>query len=85
MEGVGSPSIDYMLCLDAMKLAQSKGLHRRPASAWNLAPSVVTSRSCLWWVIYGFERQNACRAGRPLVSLATTLSCNSRALTQSGN
>lgn len=50
-----------------MRLAQSKGLHRQPAAAWNLSDLAIQSRSFLWWTIYGFERVNASRAGRPLV------------------
>lgn len=76
VEGIGCPSIDYGLCLDAMKLAQSKGLHRQPAAAWNLGEPVTLARSYLWWTIYGFERQNALRAGRPLVSQARFMLSN---------
>lgn len=68
VEAIGCPSIDYMLCSSAMRLAVSKGLHRQPAAAWNLSTLAVQSRSFLWWAIYGYERQNASRAGRPLVS-----------------
>src|ERR1700761_3790528 len=68
VEAIASPSIDYMLCSSAMKLAQSKGLHRHPAAAWKLSPMAVQSRSLLWWALYGYERQNAHRSGRPLVS-----------------
>ena len=69
VEGIGCPALDYMLCSSAMKLAQSKGLHRRPAATWKLAPSVVASRGLLWWTIYTLERHNSCRSGRPLVCL----------------
>ena len=70
VEAVGCPALDYMLCSSAMKLAQSKGLHRRPAATWKLAPSVVASRGLLWWTIYTLERHNSCRSGRPLVCFA---------------
>lgn len=67
VEGIGSPSLDYMLSLSALKLAESKGLHRQPAAAWNLGDTAVQIRRYMWWAIYGFERLNAYRSGRPLV------------------
>ncbi|KIW33838.1 uncharacterized protein PV07_00657 [Cladophialophora immunda] len=66
VESIGTPSVDYMLCVNAMKLAESKGLHRQPANAWNLSPSAVRLRSRLWWAIYIYERHIAFRSGRPL-------------------
>ncbi|KAH4094357.1 hypothetical protein HBH96_204360 [Parastagonospora nodorum] len=75
VEGVACPSLDFMLCLDAMKLALSKGFHRKPPRAWNLAPHVIRSRSTLWWAIYSFERVNAFRSGRPLAICDEEITC----------
>ncbi|KAJ9616191.1 hypothetical protein H2204_013986 [Knufia peltigerae] len=66
VEGIGTPSLEYMLCLSALKLAESKGLHRKPSSAWNLSESAVQYRSNLWWAIYIYERNIAFRSGRPV-------------------
>lgn len=70
-ECIGTPSLDYMLCLSAMKLAESKGLHRQPSTAWNLSESAVQSRGNLWWAIYIYERHIAFRSGRALVCQST--------------
>ncbi|RVX67823.1 hypothetical protein B0A52_07751 [Exophiala mesophila] len=66
-ESISSPALDYMLNLNAMKIAESRGLHRKPAAAWNLTESALQTRSYNWWSIYGHERSNASRWGRPLV------------------
>ncbi|KIW90829.1 uncharacterized protein Z519_08612 [Cladophialophora bantiana CBS 173.52] len=75
VEAIGCPSIDYMLCSCAMKLAQAKGLHRQPAAAWNLSKPAIQSRSFLWWTLYGYERMNASRSGRPLSISDEDITC----------
>jgi hypothetical protein len=68
VECVGTPALEYMLCVNGLKLAESKGLHRKPARDWNLEPSEVCTRAHLWWTLYILERHFAFRAGRPVVS-----------------
>ncbi|ETI21720.1 hypothetical protein G647_08067 [Cladophialophora carrionii CBS 160.54] len=67
VESIGAPALDYMLSLNAMKLAESKGLHRQPTATWNLGESALQTRSFIWWSVYGLERFNAFRWGRPLI------------------
>ncbi|KIW86369.1 hypothetical protein Z517_01765 [Fonsecaea pedrosoi CBS 271.37] len=66
VDGIGNPSLEYMLCVSSMKLAESKGLHREPAIAWNLDQSAIRTRAHLWWSIYIYERHTAFMSGRPL-------------------
>ncbi|KEF51074.1 uncharacterized protein A1O9_12856 [Exophiala aquamarina CBS 119918] len=75
VEAIGCPSIDYMLCSSAMRLAISKGLHRQPPAAWNLSKVAVQTRSFLWWSIYCYDRLNASRAGRPLAIDDNDVTC----------
>ncbi|RTE70341.1 hypothetical protein BHE90_015271 [Fusarium euwallaceae] len=65
-EGVSWPSLHYMLCSSAMRLAETKGLHRQPPLSANLNDTVLYSRSCTWWGIYCYDRYSAVRLGRPL-------------------
>jgi hypothetical protein len=54
-----------MLCSNAARLAQSKGLHRQAAKAWNLPESEILHRNWLFWAIYCCEKAIAARSGRP--------------------
>lgn len=67
-ELLGSPSIEYMLCGAATRLAQSKGLHREPSAAWRLPESEILHRQCIFWTIYCYDKALALRCGRPSVS-----------------
>ncbi|KAK6365277.1 hypothetical protein LTS17_011510 [Exophiala oligosperma] len=73
VESIGSPALDYMLSLSAMKIAESKGLHRHPAATWNLDDAALQTRSYIWWSVYGLERFNSFRWGRPLDN---SITCN---------
>lgn len=73
MELLGSPSIEYMLCGAAARLAQSKGLHRKPAAAWCLPEAEIVHRGCIFWAIYCYDKAMALRCGRPSVSEKTLL------------
>ncbi|KAK6365711.1 hypothetical protein LTS17_011098 [Exophiala oligosperma] len=75
VEAIGYPAIDYMLCSSAMRLAVSKGLHRQPPAGWKLGAEAIRSRSMLWWAIYGYERMNANRSGRPLCTDDRDITC----------
>ncbi|OCT45439.1 putative fungal specific transcription protein [Cladophialophora carrionii] len=75
VESIGTPALDYMLSLNAMKLAESKGLHRQAAATWNLGESALQTRSYIWWSVYGLERFNAFRWGRPLSIEDRAITC----------
>ena len=72
-EGLGNPALEYMLCANAARLAQGKGLHRRPASTWNLTKQDALHFSWLFWAIYYCDKHIAHRSGRPSVSYMTLL------------
>lgn len=55
------------MCASAVRLAQSKGLHRQPARDWNLDTSETLHRNWLFWAIYVHEKQVTHRSGRPSV------------------
>ncbi|EXJ56176.1 hypothetical protein A1O7_09107 [Cladophialophora yegresii CBS 114405] len=75
VESIGTPALDYMLSLNAMKLAESKGLHCQPAATWNLGESALQTRRYIWWSVYGLERFNAFRWGRPLSIEDKAITC----------
>jgi hypothetical protein len=68
VDGIGSPSLEYMLLSVAVRLAQSRGLHLKAPAAWNLDESEAQNRSWLFWGIYVFDKHVAYRSGRPSVS-----------------
>jgi hypothetical protein len=68
MEAIGSPSLEYMLCSSAARLALSKGLHRKPSIQWGLSEVETLQRSLLFWSVYCYDRQISSRSGRPPVS-----------------
>ncbi|PVH76694.1 hypothetical protein DL98DRAFT_464707 [Cadophora sp. DSE1049] len=70
-EGVGSPSLEYMLCSGALRLAQSKGLHRQAGSAWGMSSQEIEQRNWLFWMIYTYEKHIAHRSGRASVNFGT--------------
>ena len=65
VEGLGSPALEYMLCANAARLAQAKGLHRQPSRSWRLPESEIIQRNWLFWTIYCVEKLIAYRSGRP--------------------
>ena len=67
-EGLGNPALEYMLCTNAARVAQAKGLHRRPADTWNLSKHDELHFGWLFWAIYCCEKHIAHRSGRPSVS-----------------
>ncbi|KAK5051556.1 hypothetical protein LTR84_003208 [Exophiala bonariae] len=67
LEGAGNPALESMMCASAVRLAQSKGLHRQPASNWNLPRNEILHRNWLFWAIYALENQFSHRSGRPSV------------------
>jgi hypothetical protein len=76
VDGIGAPALEYMLLSVAMRLAQSRGLHLRAPTAWNLHESEAQNQSWLFWGIYVFDKHVAYRSGRPSVSTAVEPSLN---------
>ncbi|KAJ5772296.1 fungal-specific transcription factor domain-containing protein [Penicillium odoratum] len=74
-ELLGSPSVEYMLCASATRLAQSKGLHREPSRAWNLPRSETLHRKCVFWAAYCYDKNIALRSGRPSALDDDEISC----------
>jgi len=66
-EGMGRVSLQYILCSNAMRMACSKGLHRRPPRSWNTPRHEVRHRNWMFWSIYCLEKQICTRSGRPSV------------------
>lgn len=67
-EGLGSPALQYMLCSNAARLAQSKGLHRQPAPSWQIDEDQINNQNWLFWAVYYSEKSLALRTSRPSVS-----------------
>lgn len=57
-----------MLLSNAVRLAQSQGLHCQPPTNWKLTEEEVLRRNWLFWVIYAYDKHVAFRSGRPSVS-----------------
>ncbi|KAE8359557.1 fungal-specific transcription factor domain-containing protein [Aspergillus caelatus] len=74
-ELLGSPAVEYMLCASAVRLAQSKGLHRQPSRAWNLPRSEVVHRNWVFWAAYCYDKNIALRSGRPSAFDDDEISC----------
>ncbi|KAF2186192.1 hypothetical protein K469DRAFT_687197 [Zopfia rhizophila CBS 207.26] len=74
-EGLGAPALEYMLVSNAVRLAQSKGLHCHPVKTWNMGVSEIQNRSWLFWVIYSYEKHISYRSGRPSAIDDDDISC----------
>ncbi|KAM3154891.1 hypothetical protein ABEW05_004608 [Botrytis cinerea] len=74
-EGLGSPSLGYMLTSCATRLAQAKGLHRQPAQSWNLPLAEQQHRIGLFWTLYIIEKHICYRSGRPSIIDDDDISC----------
>ena len=75
VEGLGSPALEYMLCANAARLAQAKGLHRQPSKSWKLPDIEIMQRNWLFWTIYCVEKLIAYRSGRPSAIDDDDISC----------
>ncbi|KAK5046474.1 hypothetical protein LTR84_008277 [Exophiala bonariae] len=74
-EGLGNPALEYMLCTNAARVAQAKGLHRRPADTWNLSKHDELHFGWLFWAIYCCDKHIAHRSGRPSAIDDDDISC----------
>ena len=66
-----------MLSSTAVRLAQSKGLHRQPAKVWKLPEIDILQRNWLFWAIYCCEKAIVSRSGRPSVGSSAPETCSS--------
>ncbi|OQV00980.1 Fungal specific transcription factor domain-containing protein isoform 3 [Cladophialophora immunda] len=75
VEGAGNAALESVMCASAVRLAQTKGLHREPPSSWGLSQDEALHRKWLWWAIYIHERQVTHRSGRPSTIDEDNISC----------
>ena len=66
-EALSCRMLQYMLVANAYRLACGQGLQTQPAPSWNLSQEDKSLRQCVFWAIYGLDKQIACRSGRPSV------------------
>ncbi|KAH8807431.1 hypothetical protein F5884DRAFT_899829 [Xylogone sp. PMI_703] len=59
VQGLGCPSVDYMLCSAAASFCQSKGLHRKASTCSGLTESQIAHQSWIFWAVYCCEKQAA--------------------------
>ncbi len=64
-ESLGSPGYKHFLCSNAVRVAQSKGLHRQPDKAWGMSENTTLKRNWLWWAIYTLDKHHALCSSRP--------------------
>lgn len=57
-----------MLLSNAVRLAQSKGLHLQAKVSRNLSEEEIAFRNSLWWSLYSYDKHLVFRLGRPSVS-----------------
>ncbi|OAL34609.1 hypothetical protein AYO20_06026 [Fonsecaea nubica] len=74
-EALGSPALEYMLLSNAVRLAQSKGLHLQANKALQLREEDVAVRNVIWWNLYMYDKHLAYRSGRPSVIPFSPLLC----------
>ncbi|KAJ0420293.1 hypothetical protein BJY00DRAFT_313232 [Aspergillus carlsbadensis] len=75
-EGFGNPALEYMLVSNAVRLAQSKGLHRQqPPHSLAISEDDRLERAWLFWVMYAYDKHVAFRSGRPSAISDEDVSC----------
>ncbi|KAH8812891.1 fungal-specific transcription factor domain-containing protein [Xylogone sp. PMI_703] len=74
-ESLSSPAIEYMLITAAVRLAQSKGLHRQPGSNWGISPQDTDHRNWIFWLLYIYEKHVSHRSGRASIIDDDDISC----------
>ena len=74
-EAAANEGFEYMMCANAVRLAQAKGLHRKPSKSLNLSEDEVMHRNWLWWAIFCVEKQISFRSGRPSAIDDDNISC----------
>lgn len=66
-EVLATPALEFMLVSNAVRLAQSKGLHLKARKSWKLSEKEIAFRNTLWWTIYSIDKHLCFRSGRPSV------------------
>lgn len=61
----GSPSLGFTFIAQAIRFAQSMGLHREPTPKWGLGPFESEIRRRIWWVLVVADRGHSLGYGRP--------------------
>ncbi|OQU99364.1 Fungal specific transcription factor domain-containing protein [Cladophialophora immunda] len=74
-EALGSPALEYMLLSNAVRLAQSKGLHLQANKALQLRDEDAALRNVIWWNLYMYDKHLAYRSGRPSAIDDDDISC----------
>ncbi|KIW30214.1 uncharacterized protein PV07_05973 [Cladophialophora immunda] len=74
-DSMGNPCLEYMLSTVALRSACSKGLHRRPASSWNMSPYEQRYRNRLFWALYCLEKGASGCSGRPSMLMDEDINC----------
>ena len=74
-ESAANEGFEYMMCANAVRLAQAKGLHRQPSRSLNLPENEVLHLNWLFWAIFCLEKQIAFRSGRPSAIDDDNVSC----------
>lgn len=69
VQGISSPQLEFLLSSLTVRIAQSKGLHKRPSSCLGLSHEQIHERNTLFWTIYILDKTSAIRCGRPSVSI----------------
>ncbi|KIW38530.1 uncharacterized protein PV06_09486 [Exophiala oligosperma] len=64
-EVLATPALEFMLVSNAVRLAQSKGLHLKARKSWKLSEKEIAFRNTLWWTIYSIDKHLCFRSGRP--------------------
>lgn len=75
VESAANEGFEYMMCANAVRLAQAKGLHRQPSRSLNLSEIEVMHRNWLFWAIFCLEKLIAFRSGRPSAIDDDNISC----------
>ncbi|KAK5550142.1 Gypsy retrotransposon integrase-like protein 1, partial [Exophiala xenobiotica] len=84
LEHSGDPSLSYIMCGNAARLAQSIGLHRRPDNSRSLhhdgnhqdaSDDEAVVKTWLFWAIYALDKFISQRLGRPSAIDDKTITC----------
>ncbi|EXJ71845.1 uncharacterized protein A1O5_04346 [Cladophialophora psammophila CBS 110553] len=84
-EALGSPTLEFILVLNATRLAQLKAMHLEVSKSWNLSEESTMDRYWLWWTLYAYEKHLAFRSGHPSTIDDEDISCPLPQSTKSEN
>lgn len=63
----GRPSSNYSLAAQAVRTAQTLGMHREGSNTWRMSPYEAERRRRLWWSLYSYDHFSSFTLGRPHV------------------